>query len=108
MENSENTVLSRFPRPERRRSPRYEAHVAVEIERPERRHVAVTRDLSSGGVQVLARTRFSVGDTIRMRICFPYEPASPQEVTGRVVRVHDVSVQESDVWEYRIAVQLDE
>lgn len=89
---------------ERRAHERRSAFVAVAIEdeRPERRWVALTKDVSRGGVLLLTQARLRQGQDIRLHVV---RASGRQTLSGKVVRQSDLAP--GGVWRRQVAVELD-
>ncbi len=90
---------------ERRLSPRITAYYAGEMETAEGRHgIAITRDISAGGLLVLSRRSHAVGDTVSMSVICDGETIA---LRGKVVRLQDLEPGESELYRCKVALAMD-
>jgi hypothetical protein len=91
---------------ERRGSPRITAYYAGELETAEGKHgIAITRDISAGGLLVLSRRLHAVGDTVSLSVICDGETIP---LKGKVVRLNDLEPGESDLYRCKVALAMDE
>ncbi len=91
----------------RRTAERHAVYMGAEIELDgDRVASAVTRDASTTGLLLLARTRLEPGQTVRIRIYLPGD-GDPRIVTGKVVRREPLNEHENSLWREKVAVALD-
>jgi hypothetical protein len=89
----------------RRLLPRVPAILAVELSseaKPGR--CGVTRNASGKGLLIVTPSRFSVGDHLQLSL---HVGTQSGRVAARVVRVEENGPDSSEVWRYRLAVELD-
>jgi hypothetical protein len=89
----------------RRTSPRIPAILAVELSstgKPGR--CGVTRNASGTGLLIVTPSRFSVGDQLQLSV---HVGDQTGQVAARVVRVEENGRDSTEVWRYRLAVELD-
>ena len=89
----------------RRSAPRIPAVLAVELSsssKPGR--CGVTRNASGKGLLIVTPSRFSVGDELKLSV---HVGEQSGHVGARVVRVEENDKDSSEVWRYRLAVELD-
>jgi hypothetical protein len=89
----------------RRSAPRIPAILAVELsssKKPGR--CGVTRNASGTGLLIVTPSRFSVGDELKLSV---HVGEQSGHVGARVVRVEENGKDSSEVWRYRLAVELD-
>lgn len=80
------------PPEDRRRMPRFEMNLPLELEREEARPVmAVTRDVSAGGVYFYLDSDIPSGSTVEFVVTFPPEITLVKSLrvrcTGKVIRI---------------------
>lgn len=89
----------------RRSAPRIPAILAVELSsasKPGR--CGVTRNASDKGLLIVTPSRFSVGDELKLSV---HVGEQSGHVGARVVRVEENGRDSTEVWRYRLAVELD-
>jgi hypothetical protein len=97
------------PESDRRGGERLLACFPGYIERPgSDPHMALIRDLSTVGAQLLVRTKLGVGDQLKIQLFLTENLDEPRVTTGRVTRVEPLSDAEVGMWSRRIGVQFDE
>jgi Txe/YoeB family toxin of Txe-Axe toxin-antitoxin module len=97
------------PESDRRGGQRLLACFPGYIERPgSETHMALIRDLSTSGAQLLVRMKLDVGDTLKIQLFLSENLEEPRVTTGRVTRVEPLSDDEVGMWSRRIGVQFDE
>jgi hypothetical protein len=90
---------------QRRRAPRVPAILAVELSskaKPGR--CGVTRNASGKGLLIVTPSRFSVGDELDVSVHVGNQLG---RASARVVRVEENGRESTEVWRYRLAVELD-
>ncbi|MDB4939097.1 MAG: hypothetical protein JWP87_6069 [Labilithrix sp.] len=65
----------------------------------------VTRNASGKGLLIVTPSRFSVGDELDVSV---HVGTQAGRVAARVVRVEENGKESSEVWRYRLAVELEE
>ena len=91
---------------ERRGSPRQTAYLAGELETTEgKASIAITRDVSAGGLLVLSRRRHEIGAVVSLKMLAGSETV---RITGKVVRLEQLEPGESDIWRTKIALAVDD
>jgi len=88
----------------RRKTPRVPAILAVELSsktKPGR--CGVTRNASGKGLLIVTPSRFSVGDELDLAV---HVGSHSGRTSARVVRVEENAADSSEVWRYRLAVEL--
>ncbi len=91
---------------ERRTSARRRVSLAAELETTEgRKVIAVCRDASDRGVQLLTQEALAIGSAFRVCLLLPTDEP-PIGVSGRVVRCAPLEPELADVWSYRVGVEL--
>ncbi len=95
---------------ERRQAPRVIAYLAGEIETAEgKTSVAITKDVAPGGLLLLSRSRFEVGDEVSLKIIAGVgDSAERVQVRGKVVRQEKLEPGESDLWRTKVALAIDD
>jgi hypothetical protein len=87
---------------ERRGSTRHTAHLPGELESEQGNStIAITRDVSAGGLLVLTRLRLSVGTPVKLLVLWREEQLV---VHGKVLREEVVEPDESTLWRSRVAI----
>jgi hypothetical protein len=89
----------------RRSTPRIPAVLAVELSsssKPGR--CGVTRNASGKGLLIVTPSRFSVGDELKLSVHIGEQTG---KVGARVVRVEENGKESTEVWRYRLAVELE-
>jgi len=97
--------VDRTDRDARRVLPRAPAVLAVELSseaKPGR--CGVTRNASGKGLLIVTPSRFSVGDQLQLSLHVGKESG---RVAARVVRVEENGPDSSEIWRYRLAVEVD-
>ncbi len=90
---------------ERRTSPRHAAHLAGELETAKGPSaIAITKDISAGGLLVFTRLRLAVGTAVKLLVLWQDEQVV---LTGNVVREEAVEPEESTLWRSRVALAID-
>jgi hypothetical protein len=90
---------------ERRGSPRITAYYAGELETAEGRHgIAITRDISAGGLLVLSRRTHAVGDEVSLSVICDGETIP---LRGKVVRLQELEAGESELYRCKVALSMD-
>jgi PilZ domain len=70
--------------------------------------IALIRDLSTTGALLLTREHLEVGARVKLHLDVFGRPDEVRLAIGHVVRSEARAPEESDVWPFAIAVQLDE
>lgn len=92
---------------ERREHPRHEVWFPIEVEIPDGNAVAVSYDLSEGGLLMAVGDRLEVGQDLA--ISFRVTKNAPEKrLRGRIVRVEHNPPSVDAFWRYRIALAFDE
>jgi CRISPR/Cas system CSM-associated protein Csm3 (group 7 of RAMP superfamily) len=90
---------------ERRGSPRLAASLAGEIETSEgKSSIAISRDVSPGGLMIFSRSRLAAGTRVKMKVVFQGET---QELEGDVLRCEELEPGSSTLWRTRVAIAVD-
>jgi hypothetical protein len=95
--------------PERRDGDRYQAWFPVQFTAGTLRdHLAVSRDVSSRGIQLSAATDLEPGSRVTISFRVMPDDEEVRFVEGKVVRVEDNTDDPDGLWPLRIAVEFDE
>jgi len=70
--------------------------------------MALIRDLSTSGAQLLVRAKLEVGDRLKIQLFLTDNLDQPRETTGHVARVEPLADNEVGMWSRRVGVQFDE
>lgn len=90
---------------ERRGSARITAYYAGELETAEGRHgIAITRDISAGGLLVLSRRSHAVGDSVSLSVICDGETIA---LKGKVVRLQELEPGESELYRCKVALSIE-
>jgi hypothetical protein len=90
---------------ERRASPRHTAHLAGELESSQGTSaIAITRDVSAGGILIFTRLRLEVGAAIKLVVLWREEKLT---LSGTVLREQAVEPSESTLWRSKVAIAID-
>lgn len=90
---------------ERRASPRLSASLAGEIETPEgKSSIAISRDVSPGGLLVFARSRLAAGTRIKLTVVYK---AEQMKLEGSVLRCEELEPGASTLWRTTVAIAID-
>ncbi len=90
---------------ERRASPRHAASLAGELETAEGKSaIAITRDVSAGGLAMFTRMRLKVGTPVKLLVLWNDEQVI---LTGTVIREEALDPHESTLWRSRVAIAID-
>lgn len=94
---------------ERRAEPRHIAYFAAEIEIDggEEASIAIIRDLSVSGAQLLTRSKFKVGDPVKLSL-YILDETTPRVVSGHIVRCERRGADYSDVWPNTVGIKFTE
>ena len=93
-------------RTERRTTPRIPAFFAVELSSTAKRgRCGVTRNASPSGLLIVTPSRFRPDDRLEVSV---HAEGLAARLAGRVVRIDENSPRSSELWRYRLAVELDE
>jgi hypothetical protein len=91
---------------ERRTKPRIPAYFAVEISSAAKRlRCGVTRNASGQGLLVVTPSRFKPNDELELAV---HVEGYCAQVKGHVVRIDENPVSSSELWRYRLGIELDE
>ena len=99
-----NVVTDQTPR-NARRVPRLPVALAVELSskaKPGR--CGVTRNASGKGLLIVTPSRFDVGEKLELSV---HIGSQSGRASARVVRVEENGRDSSEMWRYRLAVELD-
>ena len=89
---------------ERREHPRHPASLVGEIETEKgSASVAITRDVSTTGLLMFARTELEIGATVSIKVAFR---KSVVMLEGKVVRREDVAPELSSLWRFKVALAI--
>ncbi|HSI98150.1 MAG TPA: PilZ domain-containing protein [Gaiellaceae bacterium] len=92
-------------RDERRASPRHAAHLAGELESAQGNSaIAITRDVSAGGLAVFTRLSLQVGASVKLLVLWNDEQVI---LHGTVLRQESLEPGESTLWRTRAAIAID-
>ena len=81
------------------------AHLAGELESTQGRSaIAITRDVSAGGLLVFTRVRLEVGAPVKLLVLWKDEQLVLQ---GTVLREQAVDPNESTLWRSKVAIGID-
>ena len=90
---------------ERRASPRHTAHLAGELESDQGKSaIAITRDVSAGGLAVFTRLRLAVGQPVKLLVLWKDEQVT---LNGTVLREQPLEPGESTLWRTKVAIGID-
>ena len=90
---------------ERRASARHTAHLPGELESTQGKSaIAITRDVSAGGLLVLTRLKLEVGTPVKLLVLWNDEQVI---VHGTVLREQGVEPDESTLWRTKVAIAVD-
>lgn len=90
---------------ERRASPRHTAHLAGELETDQGKSaIAITKDVSAGGLLIFTRMRLPVGTPIKLLVLWKDEQIT---LSGSVLREEAVDPHESTLWRSKVAIAID-
>lgn len=90
---------------ERRASPRHAASLAGELETAQGKSaIAITRDVSAGGLAMFTRMRLEVGTPVKLLVLWNDEKVV---LAGTVLREEPLDPQESTLWRSRVAISID-
>lgn len=92
---------------DRRADIRHQAVFPAEIETEAGTDLAVIRDLSVSGAQLLTRARFNVGDPVKLSL-YILDEKNPRVVTGKIMRSGRRGSDYSDVWPNSVGIKFDE
>lgn len=93
---------------ERRSDTRHIAYFAAEIEPTGgASSIAIIRDLSVSGAQLLTRSKFQVGDAVKLSL-YILDESTPRVVNGRIMRSERRGADYSDVWPNTVGIKFDE
>jgi hypothetical protein len=81
------------------------AHLAGELESTEGRSaIAITRDVSAGGLLIFTRVRLEVGAPVKLLVLWKDEQLV---LSGTVLREQAVEPNESTLWRSKVAIGID-
>jgi hypothetical protein len=90
----------------RRMSPRYRVHLAVEIDAGERKsRVGISQDASVEGIRFNTRSKFNPGDELLIKIHMPISH-EVRGITAQVVRVEEASLESTLPWRNLVAAHF--
>lgn len=90
---------------ERRASPRHTAHLPGELETPQGKSaIAITKDVSAGGLSVFTRLRLAVGTPVKLLVLWKDEQVV---LSGSVLREEAVEPDVSTLWRSRVAIGIE-
>jgi hypothetical protein len=94
---------------ERREGDRYQAWFPVQFTAGALRdHLAISRDVSSRGMQLSAATDLEPGSRVTVSFRVMPDDSKVRSVEGKVVRVEDNTDDPDGLWPLRVAVEFDE
>ena len=89
---------------DRRTSTRMPATIAVEIDGQSRKgRLGVTRDASQTGLLMATPSRFDIGEELDLKL---YVGHDIKHVRGRVARIETNPPRSTEMWRYKLAIQL--
>jgi hypothetical protein len=81
------------------------AHLAGELESTQGRSaIAITRDVSAGGLLIFTRVRLEVGAPVKLLVLWKDEQLV---LSGSVLREQAVEPNESTLWRSKVAIGID-
>ena len=92
---------------DRRADIRHQAVFPAEIETEGTTNIAVIRDLSVSGAQLLTRSKFKVGDAVKLSL-YILDDKTPRVVTGKIMRSSWRGSDYSDLWPNSVGIKFDE
>lgn len=92
---------------DRRADIRHQAVFPAEIETGGETNIAVIRDLSVSGAQLLTRSKFKVGDPVKLSL-YILDDKNPRVVTGKIMRSSWRGSDYSDLWPNSVGIKFDE
>ncbi|MCK6588973.1 MAG: PilZ domain-containing protein [Polyangiaceae bacterium] len=92
---------------DRRADIRHQAVFPAEIETEGETNIAVIRDLSVSGAQLLTRSKFKVGDAVKLSL-YILDEKNPRVVTGKIMRSSWRGSDYSDLWPNSVGIKFDE
>jgi hypothetical protein len=88
---------------DRRASPRHEAYVSAALETSQGQStIAITRDISAGGLLILTRLPLEIGEAVKLTAALG---ESQHTLSGKVVRQEGLEPHE--LWRYKAALSVD-
>ncbi|MEM6957219.1 MAG: PilZ domain-containing protein [Myxococcota bacterium] len=93
---------------ERRSSERYVLWFPMRIETEGDVILSISRDISDGGVLVVAAAEPHIGASVNVTLEIPGDEAGERTVKGKIVRVEANEADEQGLWRHRVAVAFDE
>ena len=92
---------------ERRQARRYALWIPVQVQAGDDvQMLAVSKNISWGGVLVIAGASLEAGERVHMTLQVPGEDA--RELAGEIIRVEPNEEDPDGLWRYRLAVRFDE
>jgi hypothetical protein len=92
---------------DRRADTRHQAVFPAEIETGGETTLAMIRDLSVSGAQLLTRSKFKVGDVVKLSL-YILDDKNPRVVTGTIMRSAWRGSDYSDLWPNSVGIKFDE
>ena len=90
---------------ERRASARHQTSLAGELESDHGKSaIAITRDVSAGGLLVFTRMRLEIGTAVKIMVLFKDEKLS---FPGTVLREQSLTPHESTLWRSKVAIAVE-
>jgi hypothetical protein len=90
---------------DRRASKRHTAHLPGELDTPQGKStIAITRDVSAGGLLVLTRLRLEVGTPVKLLVLWRDEQLT---LEGTVLREQVIEPDESTLWRSKVAIAIE-
>lgn len=105
--NEEQGKPSSKPSSDRRSDIRHIACFPAEIDTESGTSIAIIRDLSVSGALLLTRSRFKVGDPVKLSL-YILDDQNPRVVTGKIMRSERRGSDYSDVWPNSVGIKFDE
>ena len=93
---------------ERRSGQRYTVWIPVEVIEGIDRSLAVSRDLSEGGLLVVSATSYTPGTAVTVELKLPSEVGTAITRRGHIVRTEANSEDPDGIWRHRLAVAFDQ
>jgi hypothetical protein len=88
----------------RRRATRHVTCVPAGVQTPEKERIGLLRDASTEGALLFSKSKFNVGDAVKLSIRVDLEEKSNVEVKGRIVRVERLR---DGFWNFKTGVVFD-
>jgi hypothetical protein len=92
---------------DRRSDTRHIACFPAEIDTGDGAIIAIIRDLSVSGALLLTRTKFKVGDPVKLSL-YILDDQNPRVVSGKIMRSERRGIDYSDVWPNSVGIKFDE